>query len=72
MRRPECTNRHTAVVEDEEDEEATVEHQLEQVQQVLCDLSQDLRPQDLVSRKVLAIDTMWKTFICNTRLQMRK
>ncbi|KAE8440383.1 hypothetical protein EG329_008182 [Mollisiaceae sp. DMI_Dod_QoI] len=45
--------------EAEEDVEPVIEHQLierTQLQQILCDLSRDLRPQAIVSRKVSAIN----------------
>ena len=48
-----------AVVEEVEEVEPVIEHQLverTQLQQVLCDLSTDLSPQDIVSRKVSAIN----------------
>jgi hypothetical protein len=44
---------------EEEDVEPIIQHQLEErtrLQQILCDFSRDLKPQDIVSRKVLAID----------------
>jgi hypothetical protein len=47
--------------EDAKDIEPIVEHQLEErtrLQQVLCDLSKDLSPQAIVSRKVIAINLM--------------
>jgi signal recognition particle GTPase len=43
----------------EEDVEPVIEHQLEErirLQQITCNLSRDLSPQDIVSRKVLAIN----------------
>jgi hypothetical protein len=46
---------------EEEDVEPVIQHQLEErtrLQQILCDLSRDLKPQDIVSRKVLAINLM--------------
>jgi hypothetical protein len=46
---------------EEEDVEPVIQHQLEErtrLQQILCDFSRDLKPQDLVSRKVLAINLM--------------
>jgi hypothetical protein len=48
-----------AVVEEVEEVEPVIEHQLAertQLQQVLCDFSTDLSPQDIVSRKVSAIN----------------
>ena len=51
----------TVVEEDVEDVEPVIEHQLEErtrLQQVLCDLSKDLSPQAIVSRKVSAINCM--------------
>jgi len=51
----------TAVGKDVKDVEPGIEHQLEertQLQQVLCDLSKDLSPQDVVARKILAINLM--------------
>jgi hypothetical protein len=45
----------------EEEVELIVEHQLEertQLQEVLCDFLKDLSPQDIVSRKVFAINLM--------------
>jgi hypothetical protein len=45
----------------EEEVEPVVEHQLEertQLQEILCDFSKDLSPQDIVSRKVFAINLM--------------
>jgi len=55
--------RHLNAVEgdDAEDPEPAIEHQLAErmrVQQLLCDLSKDLSPQDTVSRKILAVDAM--------------
>jgi hypothetical protein len=50
-----------AVVEELEDPEQAVEHQLAErtrVQQLLCDLSKDLSPEEIVARKILAIDAM--------------
>jgi hypothetical protein len=49
----------TAEGEDTEDPEPPVEHQLQErmrVQRLLCHLSKDLSPQDIVSRKILAVD----------------
>jgi hypothetical protein len=46
---------------EEEDIELIIEHQLEeqtQLQQILCDFSRDLKPQDIVCWKVLAINLM--------------
>lgn len=46
---------------EEEDTEPIIQHQLEewtQLQQTICDFSRDLKPQDIVSRKVLAINFM--------------
>ena len=46
---------------EEEDVEPVIQHQLEertQLQQIICDFSRDLKPQDIVSRKVLAINFM--------------
>ncbi|PVH72161.1 hypothetical protein DL98DRAFT_553311 [Cadophora sp. DSE1049] len=51
----------TTVEEDVKDVEPGIEHQLEertQLQQVLCDLSIDLSPQEVVARKILAINLM--------------
>jgi hypothetical protein len=48
-----------AVEEEEEDVEPVIEHQLverTQLQQILCDFSKGLSPQDIVSRKVSAIN----------------
>ena len=48
-------------VVDEEETEPIIEHQLAeriQLQQILCDFSRDLSPQDIVSRKAAAIDLM--------------
>jgi hypothetical protein len=45
----------------EEEVEPVVEHQLEertQLQEILCDFSKGLSPQDIVSRKVFAINLM--------------
>jgi hypothetical protein len=45
----------------EEDVEPIIQHQLEErtrLQQILCDFSRDLSPQDIVSRKVLTINLM--------------
>jgi hypothetical protein len=55
--------RHLDIVGDEDPKESepVVQHQLEErirVQQVLCDLSKDLNPEDIVARKVLAINYM--------------
>jgi len=51
-----------AVVEEEDEGvEPVIEHQLAertQLQQILCDFSRDLSPQDIVSRKAAAIDLM--------------
>jgi Protein of unknown function (DUF3435) len=46
---------------EEEDIEPVIQHQLEErtrLQQILCDFSRDLKPQDIVSWKVLAINLM--------------
>jgi hypothetical protein len=46
---------------EEDDVEPVIQHQLEErtrLQQILCDFSRDLKPQDIVSRKVLAINLM--------------
>ena len=63
------------VVEEEtEDLEPVVQHQLEErtrVQQLLCDLSKDLSPQDFVARKILAIDAM-TALASRQELQTRK
>jgi hypothetical protein len=63
------------VVEEEaEDPEPVVQHQLEErmrVQRLLCDLSKDLSPQDIVSRKILAIDAM-TALASRQELQTRK
>jgi hypothetical protein len=51
----------TVIEEEREDPEPAVEHQLAErtrVQQLLCDLSKGLRPQEIVARKILAIDAM--------------
>jgi hypothetical protein len=48
-------------VEEEEDAELVIQHQLEErarLQQILCDFSKNLKPQDIVSWKVLAINLM--------------
>jgi hypothetical protein len=47
--------------EDAEEPDPPADHQLTErmcVQQLLCDLTRDLSPQDVVSRKILAIDAM--------------
>jgi hypothetical protein len=52
------SNKTVAAVEEEE-VEPVIEHQLAertQLQQILCDFSPDLSPQDIVSRKVCAIN----------------
>ena len=62
------------IEEEVEDPEPAVEHQLEEwtwVQQVLCDLSKDLSPQDTVARKILAIDAM-TALASRQELQTRK
>jgi len=46
---------------EKEDVEPIIQHQLEErtrLQQILCDFSKDLKPQNIVSRKVLAINRM--------------
>jgi hypothetical protein len=46
---------------DEADMEPVIVHQLQErtrLQEVLCDLSRDLSPRDIVARKILAIDLM--------------
>jgi hypothetical protein len=58
----------------EEDPEPAVEHQLAErmrVQQLLCDLSKDLSPHDIVARKILAIDAM-TALASRQELQTRK
>ena len=53
------------VVEEEEDVEPVIEHQLAertQLQQILCDFSRDLSPQDIVSRpfRHFFFDGIWQ------------
>lgn len=64
----------TMAEQDTEELEPVVQHQLEErmrVQQVLCDLSKDLSPQDIVTRKILAINLM-TALASRQELQTRK